>query len=69
MGKGGESSKTSENAEKKEVLINGSFFDVSKMKHPGGSVINQYYNSGMDATQPFEQFHFRSRKAKKVLRV
>ena len=50
-----------------EVLIDGRFYDVSKMKHPGGSVIKFYAGKGIDATQAFDNFHLRSKKAKKML--
>ena len=50
-----------------EVLIDGRFYDVSKMKHPGGSVIKFYAGKGIDATQAFDNFHLRSKKAKKIL--
>ncbi|KAJ1432811.1 fatty acid desaturase-domain-containing protein [Ochromonadaceae sp. CCMP2298] len=64
MGKGGEKSVV---AEKKEVLIEGRFYDVTNMKHPGGSVINFYAGKDIDASQAFNNFHIRSRKAKKIL--
>ena len=74
MGKGGEKAAAApagkaEDAlvEKKEVLIEGRFYDVSKMKHPGGSVIQFYAGKGIDATQAFTNFHIRSKKAKKIL--
>lgn len=53
--------------QKMEVLIDGRFYDVSKMKHPGGSVIKFYAGKGIDATQAFDNFHIRSKKAKKIL--
>lgn len=70
MGKGGESSKTQpgNNAtEKKEVLIEGVFYDVTDMKHPGGSIINFYAGKGFDGTQAFNQFHIRSPQVKKYM--
>ena len=71
-----------------EVLIHGRFYDVTNLKHPGGSVIKFYkvrvshpvkvsistakilraaicWQGGEDATQAFDNFHFRSQKAKK----
>merc|ERR1711871_1442020 len=45
-----------------EVLIDGRFYDVSKLKHPGGTIINFFKGSG-DATTAFKQFHLRSKKA------
>jgi fatty acid desaturase 2 (delta-6 desaturase) len=75
MGKGGEkqsSTKTeatvSDVTEPVEVLINGSFYDVTNMKHPGGTVINFYAGKGIDATQAFDNFHIRSKKASKYLK-
>lgn len=68
MGKGGDKSEISKKeAVKKEVLLNGVYYDISGLKHPGGSVIDFYSNNGVDATQAFENFHFRSAKAKKYL--
>eukprot|EP01033_Poteriospumella_lacustris_P007596 gene7596-5459_t len=64
MGKGGEKN---EAAVKKEVLIEGRMYDVTNMKHPGGSVIDFYAGKDIDATQAFESFHVQSKKAKKYL--
>lgn len=66
MGKGGEKAVASAE-QNMEVLIDGRFYDVSKMKHPGGSVIKFYAGKGIDATQAFDNFHIRSKKAKKIL--
>lgn len=41
MGKGGKGSDNS-SKENLEVLIDGRLYDVSKFKHPGGSVITYY---------------------------
>jgi len=51
------------------MKINGVVYDVREFakKHPGGSVIKHYL--GADATDVFEAFHFRSKKAKKMLRL
>jgi fatty acid desaturase 2 (delta-6 desaturase) len=69
MGKGGKGEKkaTGVPAEKMEVIIDGRKYDVTDMKHPGGSVIKFYTNNGIDATQAFNNFHLRSKKAKKYL--
>ena len=67
MGKGGEKSAAPVDVVSQEVLIDGRFYDVSKMKHPGGSVIKFYAGKGIDATQAFDNFHLRSKKAKKIL--
>lgn len=49
---------------KKEVLYDGYFYDVTNFidKHPGGSVIDYYTNTGEDATVPIMMFHHRSKK-------
>lgn len=65
MGKGGDAKGAA--ATKKEVLIDGVFYDVTNMKHPGGSVIDYYAGLNLDATQPFYQFHLRSKIARKYL--
>lgn len=65
MGKGGD--KAVPSGEKKEVLIDGRLYDVSDMKHPGGTVIDFYAGKGIDASQAFMNFHVRSKKAKKYL--
>lgn len=65
MGKGGD--KSVPLGEKKEVLIDGRLYDVSDMKHPGGTVIDFYAGKGIDASQAFMNFHVRSKKAKKFL--
>lgn len=67
MGKGGYKEKKSESGDKVEVLIHGRYYDVSSMKHPGGSVIKFYAGKGIDATQAYDNFHIRSKKAKKFL--
>ena len=66
MGKGGDKSIES-TGDKVEVLIDGRFYDVSKLKHPGGSIINFYSGKAIDATQAFNNFHVRSKKAKKMM--
>jgi len=65
MGKGGDGSSVPDN---KEVLISGRFYDVSSFKHPGGSVIKFLTGNGGDATETFQEFHQRSKKADKVLK-
>ena len=68
MGKGGEKSIVGcEKSEKSEVLIEGRMYDVTNLKHPGGSVLNYYVGKEIDATQAFNQFHFRSKTARKFL--
>ncbi len=39
--------------------------NLTNQVHPGGSIINFFAAS--DATEPFNEFHFRSEKAKKML--
>ena len=51
---------------KNEVLINGYLYDVNGFNHPGGSII-KFMTDGGDATDAFQQFHFRSTKAQKML--
>ncbi len=67
MGKGGDKSEIPKKETVKEVLLNGVYYDISGLKHPGGSVIDYYANNGIDATQAFDNFHFRSARAKKYL--
>ena len=52
---------------KKELLIGEKIYDVSNLKHPGGRVIDFFVDT--DATDAFAQFHHRSERAKKLLRV
>eukprot|EP00730_Choanoeca_flexa_P014736 TRINITY_DN6550_c0_g1_i2.p1 TRINITY_DN6550_c0_g1~~TRINITY_DN6550_c0_g1_i2.p1 ORF type:complete len:418 (+),score=106.99 TRINITY_DN6550_c0_g1_i2:69-1322(+) len=53
---------------RKEVLIKGQLYDVTDFKHPGGSIIKFLVNDG-DATEAFEEFHMRSRKAQYMLKA
>jgi fatty acid desaturase len=75
MGKGGEKQTTKASAEGSaakelvEVLIDGTYYDVTNMKHPGGSVINFYAGKGIDATQAFDSFHIHSKTASKYLKA
>ena len=48
-----------------ELIINNKVYDISKFKHPGGNIINYYLNE--DATNAFNQFHMKSKKAIKIL--
>lgn len=68
MGKGGDKNISNNNNEKLEVLIDGKFYDVTNLKHPGGSVIKFYAGKGIDATQAYYNFHIRSEKAQKYLK-
>ena len=70
MGKGAGSGGKQDNtaaAEKMEVLINDRYYDVTNMKHPGGSVIKFYTSNNIDASQAFTNFHIRSKKARKYM--
>lgn len=68
MGKGGHKvEKSGDERRENEVLIDGRFYDVTSLKHPGGSVIKFYTGNGIDATQAFANFHIRSKKAKKYM--
>lgn len=66
MGKGGD--KQIKKDETLEVLIDGRYYDVTNLKHPGGSVIKYYAGKGIDASQAFDNFHYRSKKAQKYLK-
>jgi len=48
-----------------QIIIGEYSYDVTDFNHPGGNVIN--YMSGQDATNAFEEFHYRSKKAKAIL--
>lgn len=65
MGKGGDAKAA---PAKKELLIEGVFYDVTGMKHPGGSVIDYYAGQNVDGTQAFNQFHIRSKSVVKYLK-
>jgi fatty acid desaturase len=72
MGRGGESnvvedSSTPSYIQPCEVLIDGELYDLKYFKHPGGKIIEFYQGNGTDATQAYNNFHFRSNKAKKLL--
>lgn len=58
MGKGGNAS-TKTSAASQEVLIEGTFYDVTDFKHPGGSIIKFLSGSGADATPSYREFHVR----------
>jgi len=49
------------------ILIDGTTYDITEFKHPGGSIINYAKNAG-DATDVFREFHYRSPIARNVLR-
>jgi len=47
------------------IIIGEYSYDITDFKHPGGNIIK--YMEGQDATNVFEEFHFRSKKAKHIL--
>jgi fatty acid desaturase 2 (delta-6 desaturase) len=49
------------------ITIDGTTYDITDFKHPGGNIIN-YAKNTPDATEIFNEFHHRSSKAKSVLR-
>merc|ERR1719231_2004779 len=53
--------------QEKEMIINGTVYDVSGFlkRHPGGSVIK--FQLGSDASDAYNNFHMRSKKANKML--
>jgi fatty acid desaturase len=51
--------------EKTNIIIGEYSYDVTDYKHPGGNIIK--YMSGQDATNVFEEFHYRSKKARAIL--
>jgi len=53
--------------EKKTILIGEYEYNITDFKHPGGSVIN-YMTNGQDATQAFQEFHYRSKTAHLILK-
>lgn len=48
------------------IYLDGIWYDVSSFKHPGGNIINYYRDH--DASEAFHAFHYRSKKAKHVLK-
>jgi len=51
--------------EKQTIIVGDYSYDITDFKHPGGNVIK--YMVGQDATNVFEEFHFRSKKATHIL--
>lgn len=47
------------------ITIDGTTYDITNFDHPGGNVI--HYACGQDATDIFREFHYRSKKARRVL--
>jgi len=48
------------------ITIDGTTYDITEFKHPGGNIIN-YAKNTADSTDIFREFHHRSSKAKSVL--
>ncbi len=48
------------------IIIGEYKYDITDFKHPGGNVIN-YMTNGQNATEAFNEFHFRSTRALAVL--
>jgi len=48
------------------MIIDNYEYDITNYNHPGGSVIN--YLNGQDATNAFQEFHYRSKKALMILK-
>ena len=51
--------------QKTNIIIGEYSYDVTDYNHPGGNIIK--YMSGQDATNTFEEFHYRSKKARAIL--
>ena len=49
------------------ITIEGTTYDITEFKHPGGSIIDYAKNAG-DVTEVFREFHYRSPIARNVLR-
>jgi len=61
------SSPTLPNRQRDTITIEGTTYDITDFKHPGGSIIN-YVKNTADATDTFREFHYRSSdKVNKVL--
>lgn len=69
MGRGGKKSVQPAGPTENEVLIDGRYYDISSLKHPGGSVIKFYQGNGIDASQAFSNFHIRSKKATNYMKA
>ena len=49
------------------ITVDGVTYDIADFKHPGGNIIN-YAKNTPDSTDTFNEFHYRSPLAKKLLR-
>lgn len=52
--------------ERKTIRISDMEYDITDFKHPGGSVIHSM-TGGQDATIAFQEFHYRSKTARRIL--
>lgn len=52
--------------ERKTIRISDMEYDITDFKHPGGSVIHSM-TEGQDATIAFQEFHYRSKTARRIL--
>ena len=59
---------TTPTTKRNTIIIEGTTYDITDFKHPGGNIIN-YAKNSPDATEIFNEFHYRSSKAKKLLRT
>ena len=50
----------------KKIRIGEYEYDITNFNHPGGNVIH-FMTKGQDATNAFEEFHYRSKKARLIL--
>ena len=64
---GGGDSSSSQQQGATEILIDGKLFDVKDFNHPGGTILKFYSGNGIDATEAFNNFHVRSKKARAVM--
>jgi fatty acid desaturase len=69
MGKGSGKGGAVAKDEKRELLIDGQMYDITSFikKHPGGRVLTFY--EGTDASEAYNEFHMRSKKANKFLKA
>ena len=58
--------KTDENKKEEKIRIGEYEYDITNFNHPGGKVIH-FMTQGQDATNAFEELHYRSKKAKVIL--
>jgi len=59
-------SKTNETKKQVKIRIGEYEYDITNFNHPGGNIIH-FMTNGQDATNTFEEFHYRSEKARLML--